>query len=243
MTPLVEICRADQVTATYQTPVFHHYRVRIDRRQSTARTTSATMRSRSAVTVTSGANRRPPLGEAARSSMARSTSPSPWIWATIGSTASAGATLSNFLLEKASRCGLSGLKIKLTRETFGAICLSSSRNFPMMDSSSSGNPVMFSPECAQARHVSAQRIASSRHDDRNRARHLLEDWDDAAADGDDGVRLALAQACGIAAHHFHVVRSPPLIKLNFCCPSIHPSPCISCLNARTRACMSGSFSG
>ena len=173
------------------------------------------MRSRSAVTVTSGANRRPPLGEAARSSMARSTSPSPWIWATIGSTASAGATLSNSCLKKRVR-----RIVRVEDQTHAGDVrrhlFEQFQEFPddgQLEQRESGD--VFS-RMRQARHHSgAERIASSCHDDRKRARHLLEDWDDAAADGDDGVRLALEQARGIAAHHFHVVRGPTLIELDF----------------------------
>src|SRR5215831_3806889 len=67
------------------------------------RATSATTRSRSAVTVTSGANKSPPLGDFAISSMARAISSNPWISAMTGSTASAGCGVLEFLLEEAGR--------------------------------------------------------------------------------------------------------------------------------------------
>jgi hypothetical protein len=74
---------------------------------------------------------------------------------------------------------------------------------------------MFSPGCARlATKPGPDRIRG--HDnDRNRARHLLQDRDHAAAGGDDGVGFALHEACGVAAHEFHIVGRPALVEFDF----------------------------
>src|SRR5215472_2253298 len=69
--------------------------------------------------------------------------------------------------------------------------------------------------CEARDHAGSDRIDGSRNYDRNRARHLLEDRDDAAADGDDDIRFALQETRGVAAHQLHVVGCPALIELDF----------------------------
>src|SRR5262249_2535118 len=43
----------------------------------------------------------------------------------------------------------------------------------------------------------------------------LQDRDHAAAGGDDGVGFALHEACGVAAHEFHIVGRPALVEFDF----------------------------
>src|SRR6516165_8808364 len=67
----------------------------------------------------------------------------------------------------------------------------------------------------QARNHAGPDQINGHDDDWNRVRRLLQDRDHATADGDNGIRVALDEARGVAAHQVRIVGRPALVERDF----------------------------
>src|SRR5262249_57892465 len=85
----------------------------------------------------------------------------------------------------------------------------------MMESLNTEKPVMFFSRMGQARDHAGPDQINGHDDDWNRVRRLLQDRDHATAGGDNGIRVALDEARGVAAHQVHIVGRPALVERDF----------------------------